>query len=83
MLGVLQEPHRLVNPNDAQNAQDNVLAGTWTGLLYLNRTFAFSKELDNKISTLTAADLQAAIKKYLDPAKITIVKAGDFAKAAK
>ena len=66
-----------------QRAQDNVLAGTWTGLLYLNRTFAFSKELDNKISTLTAADLEAAIKKYLDPAKITIVKAGDFAKAAK
>ena len=66
-----------------QRAQDNVLAGTWTGLLYLNRTFAFSKDLDNKISALTAADLLAAIKKHLDPAKITMVKAGDFAKAAK
>ena len=66
-----------------QRAQDNVLAGTWTGLLYLNRTFAFSKDLDNKISALTAADLLTAIKKHLDPAKITMVKAGDFAKVAK
>ena len=66
-----------------QRAQDGVLAGSWTQLMYLNRTFAFSKALDDKIVALTADDLLAAIRKHLDPAKITVIKAGDFAKAAK
>ena len=66
-----------------QRAQDGVLAGSWTQLMYLNRTFAFSKALDDKILALTADDLVAAIRKHLDPAKITVIKAGDFAKAAK
>ncbi len=66
-----------------QRAQDNVLAGTWNSLMYVNRTFAFSKDIDDKISALTAENLLAAIKKHLDPGKITNVKAGDFAKAAK
>ena len=66
-----------------QRAQDGVLAGSWTGLMYLNRTFAFSKEFEERLAALKADDLLAAIRKYLDPARFTIVKAGDFAKAAK
>ena len=59
-------------------AQDATLAGAWAGLLYLGRTFQFSKETEAKIMALKASDVSAAMRKYVDPAKITIVKAGAF-----
>ena len=65
-----------------QRAQDGVVAGSWTGLMFTNRTFAFSKQFDDKLAALKADDLLAAIRKHLDPARITVVKAGDFAKVA-
>ena len=33
------------------------------------------------MKALTAAEILAAMRKYLDVSKMTIVKAGDFAKA--
>jgi zinc protease len=35
------------------------------------------------VQALTPAAVLAAARKYIDPAKLTIIKAGDFAKAAK
>jgi len=65
----------------AQNrAQDGTLAGAWAGNLYLGRTFEFSKDFERKLLALKPADVNAALRKYIDPAKITIVKAGDFAR---
>ena len=61
-------------------AQDGALAGGWVGNLYVGRTFAFSKEFEDRIQALKPADVNVALRKYVDPAKITIVKAGDFAK---
>jgi zinc protease len=49
--------------------------------LYVGRTFAFSKQVEDRIQALTPAEVIAAFRKYVDPAKLTIVKAGDFAKA--
>ncbi len=66
-----------------QRAQDGMLAGAWTGLMFVNRTFSFSQQFEERLSGLKADDLQAAMKKHLDPSKITVIKAGDFAKAAK
>ncbi len=63
--------------------QDNVLAGTLTNYLFLNRTFAFDDELDKKVQALTPEQINAAMKKYLTPDKISIFVAGDFANAAK
>jgi zinc protease len=64
-------------------AQDGSLAGGWAANLDLGRTFAWSKQFEDKIAALTADDVSAAFRKHIDPNKITIVKAGDFAKAAK
>ena len=61
-------------------AQDGTLAGAWTGNLYLGRTFAFSKQFEDKVMALTPAQVVAAMRKHLDPAKMTVVKAGDFSK---
>ena len=61
-------------------AQDGALAGGWAFYLHLGRTFAFSKAFEDTLSSLTVADVNAALRKHLDPARITIVKAGDFKK---
>jgi len=38
-------------------------------------------DLEKKVSELTVAQLNAAAKKWLDPAAISYFKAGDFKKA--
>ena len=44
-----------------QRAQDGVVAGSWTGLMFTNRTFAFSQQFDDKLAALNADDLLAAV----------------------
>ena len=48
--------------------------------LFLNRTVTWDADLESKVKALTAAQ-NAAMQKYLAPEKITIIKAGDFAKS--
>ena len=61
-------------------AQDASVASAWSSFLYLDRTFAWSKDQERRIMALTTADVVAALRKHVDPAKVTIVKAGDFSK---
>ncbi len=63
-------------------AQDNELTNDLVNGLYLNRTLAWDAEMEKKVETLAPEQILAALRKHIDPAKITIVKAGDFAKAA-
>jgi zinc protease len=63
-------------------AQDASLARKLAQYRYLNRTLAWDAELEKKISALTPDEINAAMRRHIDAAKITIVKAGDFAKAA-
>ncbi len=69
--------------NQVQRAQDGFLAGKLEDHLTFNRTFKWEEELENKVKALTPEQINAAMKKYIDPAKISIVKAGDFEGAAK
>jgi zinc protease len=62
-------------------AQDGELAGRLQSHRYWNRTMAHDTELEQKVAALTPAAMQAAMKKHLDVAKMTIVRAGDFKKA--
>jgi zinc protease len=48
--------------------------------LYLDRNCEFIKEREKAIEALTIADIQEAFKKYIDPAKLVIIRAGDFKK---
>ena len=61
-------------------AQDNELAGRLNNYLFIGRTLQFDADLDAKIQALTPEQIIAAMRRHFDPAKITIVKAGDFAK---
>lgn len=62
-------------------ARDQQLAGVLSQHLYFGRTMAFDAELDRKIAALTPEQIHAAMRRHLDPAKITVVMAGDFGKA--
>jgi zinc protease len=62
-------------------AQDASLAGQISSNLYFDRTFKHDADLESKVKSLTPAQINAAVRRYLDLSKITIVKAGDFAKA--
>ncbi len=65
----------------AQNrSQDDVLAAGWASYLYLGRTFEFSKRMEERIKALTLDQVNAAFRKYIDPGKVSVFKAGDFAK---
>ena len=60
---------------------DSNIATSLLGFLFIDRTFAWDDELDRKVAALTPVEINAAMKKYLTPEKISIFKAGDFAKA--
>ncbi|MFN3840646.1 MAG: M16 family metallopeptidase [Cyclobacteriaceae bacterium] len=62
-------------------AQDQSLASALTNALFLGRTMAWDENLEKAVNAVTAEQVNAAMKKHLDPSKINIVKAGDFAKA--
>lgn len=73
----------LLQARMVSRAQDPGLAGTLNNYLYLNRTMAWDADLEKKLEALTPEQVNAAMKKHIDPSKISIIKAGDFAKAAK
>ncbi|CAN5334261.1 pitrilysin family protein [soil metagenome] len=62
-------------------AQDRELAGRLNNYLFLDRTIAFDAAFEEQIKNLTPAQVNAAMKKYITPDSITIIKAGDFTKA--
>ena len=65
-------------------AQDQALSNRLLAHLDSDRTFlTWDKAFEARVLAATPGDVRAALRKYIDPAKLTIVKAGDFAKAAK
>lgn len=68
---------------EVSRAQDRELVGRLANYLFLKRTLAWDAELEKKIQALTPEEIVAALRRHIDPSKISIVKAGDFAKAAK
>lgn len=68
----------LIQSRQTSRANDGQLAGKLSSNIYLNRTMAFDKTIDEKLQSLTVTEVNAAIKKYIDPSKMSYVKAGDF-----
>ena len=61
-------------------ANDNELVGTLVARRFAGRTMAYDADFESKVQALTTDQVNAAVKKYLDPAKLVMVRAGDFAK---
>jgi zinc protease len=74
--GLLQA--RLLN-----RSQDPVVASAWISNLDLGRTFEFSKQFEERLRAVTPEQVNAAFRKYIDPAKMTFVIAGDAKKGVK
>jgi zinc protease len=60
--------------------QDRALASRLGSYLFVKRTFAWDVEFEGKIAALTAADVNAAMQRHIDPARLSIIAAGDFKK---
>ncbi|MGO4331068.1 M16 family metallopeptidase [Cupriavidus sp. M-11] len=61
---------------------DSALAGTLAGQLFLGRTMRYVTEFEQAIATASVEQVNAAIRKYVDPARVVQVYAGDFSVTA-
>jgi zinc protease len=61
--------------------QDQGLARLLAARERFGRTMKFDEAFESKIGALTAEQVNAAVRRHLDPAGFLIVKAGDFKKA--
>ncbi len=67
---------------EQSRAQDAELASRLIRNTEANRTMAYNADLEKKVAALTGEQILAALKKFLRPADVSVVKAGDFKKAA-
>ncbi len=65
---------------EVSRAQDNELASRLTTYLFLDRTLQWDSEFEQKIGALTPEQIVDAMRRFIDPSKLTIIEAGDFAK---
>ena len=59
-------------------ASDAGLAGKLSYDLYLGRTYAWDAQFEQRLLAATPAQVNAAFAKYIDEARINLVRAGDF-----
>jgi zinc protease len=64
-------------------AEDQGLVRKLSSYLFLDRTLTWDVDFEKKINALTPDQIVEALRRHLDPSKLSIVKAGDFAGAAK
>jgi zinc protease len=60
--------------------QDRQLASRIGSYLFVKRTFAWDIDLEKKITALTPAEVNAALRRHIDPARLSVMMAGDFKK---
>jgi zinc protease len=73
-----QAKEGLLNLRRLARAQDDALAVMLTNNLFLQRRFALQQQVDEAIAALTPDQVNAALRRYIDPAQWVVVWAGDF-----
>jgi zinc protease len=63
---------------ETSRAEDAQLAGKLNNYLFLNRKMEWDKNIDDRIQKLTTAQVNGAMKRFLNPSKVFYIKAGDF-----
>jgi zinc protease len=61
-------------------AQDNELVRKMASYLFIDRNLGWDAEFEKKVATLTPEQISTALRKHLDLSKLSVIKAGDFAK---
>jgi len=59
-------------------SQDRGIAGRLANYLYLGRTFAWDIDFEKRIAALTPDQVRDALRRHIDPKKLSFFKAGDF-----
>jgi len=59
-------------------AQDGSLLGRMSNYAYLGRTFAWDVDFEKRIQALTPSQVREALHRHIDPARMSVLKAGDF-----
>jgi zinc protease len=72
--------HSVLQARRLARTQDRSLAGRLSSYSFAGRTFAWDIALEKRIASLGAAEVNAALKKYIDPSRLAIILAGDFKK---
>jgi len=60
--------------------EDAALAAGWTSYLYRGRTYEWSAAFEQRLMAVTLPQLNAAFRKAIDPARLSVVMAGDLSK---
>ena len=68
---------------EVSRTSDEALAGALSEYLSLERTMTFDAGVEDQVRKLTLAQVNQAMREFIKPADISIVTAGDFAKASK
>ncbi len=68
----------LIQQRMQSRANDQELVGTLIARRFAGRTMAYDATFEKAIEALTPDQVNAAARKYIDPARISIVRAGDF-----
>ena len=68
----------LLNYRKLSRAQDANLVSGWITYMDTGRDFKWSAESDKKVAALTVEQVNAALRKYLQPQNFSSVAAGDF-----
>ncbi len=63
-------------------AGDQGLAGRLANYLFLDRRLDWDEKLESRVAELTPERVAAAMRKHIDPSRLSFVRAGDFKKAA-
>jgi zinc protease len=72
--------HSVLQARRLARTQDRSLAARLSSYSFAGRTFAWDIALEKKIASLGAAEVNAALRKYIDPSRLAIILAGDFKK---
>jgi zinc protease len=72
----------LLKSRRVSRSSDSGLASMLSNYLDLNRDFGWDREWERRLEALTLDQVNAAMRKHLDYAKLIGVKAGDFSKAS-
>lgn len=62
-------------------ADDGSLAGMLSSHLYFDRSMEWEAAFEDEIRSLTADEVNSTLREYLDPERITLVRAGSFESA--
>jgi len=78
---VAQAKKGWLQSRSVSRSQDRELMGLLSANAYEDRRMSYQAELEQKVQALTPAQIVEALRRHMDPARLSVFKAGDYDKA--